>query len=307
MLQLPLVNSEAARAALLLLPVTLWMGLFLRGHFTPRQHAGGLLAFVWQFQASLIISLTLQNQQTSLGLLLGQAMLLGPVNVLLMQQRKTHYAFAISAALLVLYTPYSSTLWPWYFSNLFLACLPALLLASWTANAAHLYLRTALQTMCWACLLLWLFPNTVFEKLNENGWDVLLSRSSQTNLAFLMPMTLPALLLLSAIYQFAVEGRGTGFPYDPPERLVKQGIYAHISNPMQLGICLLMLFWGIALMNVWICASSAVAVFLFIVFKDICNGSCAIGTTDKDWAEYQEQVPKWVPRLKAWKPSVMRQ
>jgi protein-S-isoprenylcysteine O-methyltransferase Ste14 len=299
MWQLQLINSEWGRALLLLLPVAGWIALFLRGGFIARSHAGALLAFIWQFQASVIISLLLLNVYQPTEVTLGQAVLLGPVNFLLLGRHSAWPPIAASSVLLLLFAPISASFWPWYLSNLGLVCLPSLLLANWTRHSQHLYIRCLLQTLCWACLLLWLFPNTVFQQLN-GGWDVLLKRPLWQNAVFLVPMTVPGLLLALSVFQFAFEGRGTGFPYDPPQRLVTNGIYAYISNPMQLGICLLMLFWGFALMNIWISASAFVALFLFVVFKDICNGSCAIGKTDKLWTTYQNEVPKWRLRRKPW-------
>jgi protein-S-isoprenylcysteine O-methyltransferase Ste14 len=294
-----MVHNEAVRAALLLLPIVLWIGLFLRGPYTTREHTGALLAAIWQFQASLIITLFLMQGHFDLSMLLGQTALLGAVNLLLIARNSIVFGCIASAIVLSAYAPETNAFALWFAATFTLACIPSLLLGSWTANATHIYLRSILQTLCWACILLWLFPFTVFHQLGS-GWESLLNRSTVANIPFLIPLLFPGFILLSAAYQFAVEGNGTGFPYDPPDKLVAHGIYAHISNPMQLGICLLMLFWGLALMSYWICASAIIAIFLFIVFKDICNGSCAIGKTDKNWQAYQSNVPRWLPRLKPW-------
>jgi steroid 5-alpha reductase family enzyme len=62
----------------------------------------------------------------------------------------------------------------------------------------------------------------------------------------------------------------------------------------------MMAWWGVVLQSVLVSSSAVVAVLLFIVFKDICNGSCAIGEKDPAWYHYQKEVPKWVPRLTRW-------
>ena len=62
-----------------------------------------------------------------------------------------------------------------------------------------------------------------------------------------------------------------------------------------------MAWWGVMTESAWVSLSAIVAVFLFIVFKDICNGSCAIGEQDPHWAIYQKEVPKWIPRMTPWK------
>lgn len=299
MLQLPLAEQDAARALLLLLPVAVWIGLFLKGRFTARDHSAALLAFVWQFQASLIVAILFTPNRVLIGLLIGQSVAIGAVNSLLLIKRGVGYCVALGAVLLFFFEPVTIPFSLWYLASLLFVCVPSLLLASWTVWNSHIYLRATLQMLCWACLLLWFFPNMVFMQLH-GGWEILLNRSLVWNLALLTPMLVPGLIILSAAYQFAVEGNGTGFPYDPPDRLVATGIYAYISNPMQLGICILMLFWGVALMSAWICASALIAVFLFVVFKDICNGSCAIGKTDPSWEAYQRNVPRWLPAFKPW-------
>jgi protein-S-isoprenylcysteine O-methyltransferase Ste14 len=294
-----MADLEVVRALLLLMPVTLWMGLFLYGNYSERQHASALLSFIWQFQAGLILGNVAMFEKVPLENIIGQAALLGAVNVLLFGQMSTWLPLLFSAVGIYLFAPNTAVSWQWYSAEFALVCLPSVLLGVWTARETHIYVRTALQTVCWACLLLWLFPDAVFNQLN-GGWDRFLERPLWMKAVSMLPMLLPGVLLLSSVYQFAVEGRGTGFPYDPPVKLVTGGVYAYISNPTQLGICLLMLFWGIALMSIYICASAIVALFLFVVFKDICNGSCAVGKTDVNWGRYQNEVPKWFPRLKPW-------
>ena len=53
---------------------------------------------------------------------------------------------------------------------------------------------------------------------------------------------------LSALQEFALRGKGTPFPLDPPLKLVTTGPYAYVSNPMQtaqiLLYCSLAMFLG---------------------------------------------------------------
>jgi protein-S-isoprenylcysteine O-methyltransferase Ste14 len=299
----PLVLENAGlRALLLLVPVAAWIGLFLRGGFTARQSAGALLAFVWQVQAILLVfgagadgKMAIADVELSVGL----AVLLGAVTTYAFLGRNIALAMLASAAILIVFTGLPTSNPGHYASALTLAIVPGLLLGRWTAEGSNVYLRSVLQALCWACLLLWLFPSLVFSQTGMT-WDVLLSRPHWQNVALALPLIVPGFLLMSALYQFAAEGEGTGFPYDPPQRLVTNGVYAYVSNPMQLGICLMMFWWGIMLGSFWVSLSAAVAVFLFVVFKDVCNGSCAIGKTDENWIVYQQNVPSWLPRLQRW-------
>jgi protein-S-isoprenylcysteine O-methyltransferase Ste14 len=299
----PLVPESAGlRAVLLLLPVAGWIGLFLKGGFTARQNAGALLGFVWQFQALLAMAAMFdsgRNGTSTLELALGFAVLSGANFSLVFMQREAWRSALASAIMLCLFLG-SPLRQPGPFALvLAFAVVPGLALARCTGAGRRIYLRSTLQALCWACLLLWLFPTLVFAKTGMT-WQLLLSRPLWQNAMLGVPLVFPGYVLLSALYQFAAEGNGTGFPYDPPQCLVTNGIYAYLSNPMQLGICLLMLWWGVMLGSVWVALSAVVALFLFVVFKDVCNGSCAIGMTDENWAIYQREVPRWIPRMRPW-------
>ena len=94
---------------------------------------------------------------------------------------------------------------------------------------------------------------------------------------------------------FAKDGKGTGFPYDPPVYLVTTGVYQYVSNPMQIGIVFLMAMWGMILSSALLSLTAPIALVLFIVFKNVCNGSCQIGKSDPNWQVYQRNTPKWIP------------
>ena len=61
------------------------------------------------------------------------------------------------------------------------------------------------------------------------------------HLVGLVVMLLGAAILLRCIWDFAVRGRGTLAPVDPPRYLVVQGLFRYVRNPMYLGALLLLL------------------------------------------------------------------
>jgi hypothetical protein len=310
---------ELQKALLLLIPSAAWVLLFVSRKYTVREYSGAFLAYVWQFQTSLILNIILVangfwNFETQnhllygipVDVLMGQAVLLGAVNFLIFRKIALGLKLAGAVPVLCCIFAYSAIVVPqplWWLGIIVLAIvsiIPSLLVAEWTTDDRHVGMRSTLQTLSWVCLLLWLFPSAIFAHTNHS-WEPLLTRPFWQNALYALPLVIPAMMLLSALRQFAVEGGGTAFPYDPPKTLVTKGVYAYLSNPMQLGICLLMAWWGVITESAWVSLSAVVAVFLFIVFKDICNGSCAIGEQDPNWAIYQKEVPKWIPRLKPWK------
>jgi protein-S-isoprenylcysteine O-methyltransferase Ste14 len=170
---------------------------------------------------------------------------------------------------------------------------PAWLLGYWTAGERQVYGRSFLQASIWTTLLLWLLPSAAL--VNTGGeWTIL---SNQSPLLFL-PMLIPVTMIANALWVFARYGDGTGFPYDPPKKLVMQGIYQYISNPTQLAICLAMGWWGLLLHSYIVMACAPIAALLFVVFKDVCNGSSNLCGDDPEWRGYHQRVPRWFPQIR---------
>lgn len=57
----------------------------------------------------------------------------------------------------------------------------------------------------------------------------------------LLPLSIGAGILSRCIWDFAVSGRGTLAPVDPPRYLVVRGLYRYVRNPMYVGVLLVLL------------------------------------------------------------------
>ncbi len=314
-----LVHNPAFQIAiLLLLPLTIWIVLFLSRRYSILEYSASILVAVFQIQSSLIFNIVLLQKNiwhftlnhalfygVPIDLVIGQSLVIA---VLFLFFEKIHLYLTLLSAILFIFFLYGFTslvtpLSFWWVGIALLTALsilPSLLLAKWTVQDQHVYLRATLQSLAWACLLLWFLPSIIF--LNTaSSWQPLLSRSITNNILYLLPMLIPAGILLSALKQFAVEGQGTAFPFDPPKVLVIKGIYAYISNPMQVGICFMMIWWGVVLNSFLVGLCGLIALLLFIVYEGICNGSSSIGERDPNWILYHREVPKWIPRKTPWK------
>jgi len=146
---------------------------------------------------------------------------------------------------------------------------------------------------------LWFVPSVIMQSFGY-GWQRVTERTMGENALMMLPSVLPYMLICAALLQFAREGDGTGFPYDPPKRLVTGGVYAYISNPMQLGIVGLLTTWSWFTGVLWVLPTALFAVLLFVLFKDVCNGAFSLQKTDRIWMDYQTNVPRWRPRLTPW-------
>lgn len=306
--------ASIVRISALMLPVLAILALELSHERTPRERSAALFAGLWSFLAAMIVN-ALVARTGAWSFNTTEAMLYHvPVDMMLalgffcamisILAKTPVIAVALSALWLIpVYLPQAGiaslhhNAFPILVFLGSVAFVPAAFLAAWTNNDTNIYKRSFLQALMWCAILLWLFPSALFAKVG-GSWDILLDRTLWKNILFLLPLLLPVGMIINALYVFARYGDGTGFPYDPPKRLVTQGIYGHISNPMQTSICLTMFWWGIVLKNAAVIASAPVAVFLFVVFKDVCNGSSNLCGNDPAWKSYQDSVPKWLPRLK---------
>jgi protein-S-isoprenylcysteine O-methyltransferase Ste14 len=109
-------------------------------------------------------------------------------------------------------------------------------------------------------------------------------------------------LMYHTIALFVTMGKGTLAPWMPTERLVVRGIYRHVRNPMITGVsCVLLgevrLFTSYPLL-LWF--------LLFLVINMIYIPLVEEPGLEKrfgdDYKLYKENVPRWIPRLTAWKP-----
>jgi len=107
------------------------------------------------------------------------------------------------------------------------------------------------------------------------------------------------LLAVSCIVTFALIGKGTPAPFDPPRRLVVRGPYRFVRNPMYLGAALAMA--GAALYYQSLALLAYVVVFLvathlFVAAYEEPTLRRAFGD---DYSAYCGRVGRWFPRSRA--------
>lgn len=106
-----------------------------------------------------------------------------------------------------------------------------------------------------------------------------------------------ALYLMCAFWGFALRGKGTPAPIDPPKKLVVEGPYRVVRNPMYWAVLCVMLgeatvFRSLPLAEIG-CAFFAFTM-LFVMFYE------EPILREKFGAEYEaycRRVPRWIPRL----------
>jgi protein-S-isoprenylcysteine O-methyltransferase Ste14 len=110
-------------------------------------------------------------------------------------------------------------------------------------------------------------------------------------------VTLGAAVALWCIATFAVEGRGTPAPFDPPRRLVVRGPYRLVRNPMYLGAGLALagaavVYRSVALV-VYLLVLALITQALVVLYEEPTLGR----QFGADYLAYCQQVRRWLPRL----------
>jgi protein-S-isoprenylcysteine O-methyltransferase Ste14 len=101
---------------------------------------------------------------------------------------------------------------------------------------------------------------------------------------------------------FVRVGKGTPAPWDPPARLVIEGPYRYVRNPMISGV-LMMLAGEALLLGSWPIAAWLLVFFagnaVYFPLVEEKGLRQRFGTA---YDRYAENVPRWLPRLTSWRP-----
>ena len=108
-----------------------------------------------------------------------------------------------------------------------------------------------------------------------------------------------ALYIACAFWGFAIRGNGTPLPLDPPKKLVVEGPYRVVRNPMYWSVLFVMLgeaalFHSVAMAE--LALAFFVGVNLFVLFFEEPSLRQKFGA---EYEEYCRRVPRWLPRLRA--------
>ena len=130
------------------------------------------------------------------------------------------------------------------------------------------------------------------------GRGVRLGLGGMTIAGALLVVAGVALYLMCAFWGFALRGKGTPAPIDPPKKLVVEGPYRVVRNPMYWAVLCVMLgeatvFRSLPLAEIG-CAFFAFTM-LFVMFYE------EPILREKFGAEYEvycHRVPRWIPRLR---------
>ncbi len=159
---------------------------------------------------------------------------------------------------------------------------------SWPVAAASLLLGAG-----FFALWFWLLPSWLAFRMNEPGWRWIA----------VVPSVFGFSVALRCVWDFGWTGHGTPAPMVPPSKLVVVGFYRYVRNPMYVGF-----FTGWA--GLWIIFGRANAILIAAAIAVVLGVALFVRLYEEptlrrmfgvDYEEYCRNVPRWIPRLRAWK------
>jgi len=115
-----------------------------------------------------------------------------------------------------------------------------------------------------------------------------------------------AAVLGHAFLAFAWHGRGTPAPPAPTERLVVEGAYRHVRNPMYVAVLALVL-GQVLLFGSWALFAYLVVLGVTVdVFVHTYEEPTLREAYGPSYGEFCENVPRWRPRLTPWQGATRR-
>jgi protein-S-isoprenylcysteine O-methyltransferase Ste14 len=110
-------------------------------------------------------------------------------------------------------------------------------------------------------------------------------------------------LFIATVRMFILIGYGTIMPWDPTRKLIVVSLYGHVRNPMilsliivQAGEAALFASYGIAVLAILNFTINTV----YFIFSEEPGLEKRFGA---EYIEYKQNVPRWIPRLKPWRPT----
>ncbi len=110
-------------------------------------------------------------------------------------------------------------------------------------------------------------------------------------------------ILIECFVRFVVKGRGTPAPIAAPKELVVSGFYARVRNPMYVAVLSIVFGQSLLFACAALIAYGVVLWFAFLLFVLYYEEPRLKHEFPEAYAAYFAAVPRWIPRLKPWRPA----
>jgi protein-S-isoprenylcysteine O-methyltransferase Ste14 len=141
----------------------------------------------------------------------------------------------------------------------------------------------------------------------ERGLGKDMDNAGPQEIQFWAALLLLILGLALAIWTVRLQltiGQGTPAPWDPPVKLVVQGPYRHVRNPMITGAFLIIaaesLFFHSCFTSLWL----LIFIGLNLVYIPRVEEDELAKRFGEEYLRYLDHVPRWIPRVRPWRMDV---
>lgn len=106
-----------------------------------------------------------------------------------------------------------------------------------------------------------------------------------------------ASLCWKTVSLFTEVGEGTPAPFDPPKKLVIEGPYIYLRNPMMVGVLMVLLGESLIFNSVLIGAWFLVFFGLCLILIPVWEEPDLEKRFGEPYKEYERNVPRWIPKI----------
>ena len=164
-----------------------------------------------------------------------------------------------------------------------------------------MFLRQSLAILALPVTVVVLIPVWIAENYSVELAFVRSPRLIALQCAGIVVLAVGAGLFIASVRRFAIEGKGTLAPWDPPRRFVVSGPYRFVRNPMISGIIFLLFGEALLLRSVPHAGWAVLCAALNLTYIPLVEEPQLKRRFGAPYEEYSRNVPRFVPRLTPWR------
>ncbi|GMQ90424.1 MAG: isoprenylcysteine carboxylmethyltransferase family protein [Gammaproteobacteria bacterium] len=134
----------------------------------------------------------------------------------------------------------------------------------------------------------------------DTRWDIAAPAYGVIFLAAIVLLLTGTALVVITVYLFCAVGEGTLAPWDPTKKLVVEGPYRYVRNPMITGVLTVLSGESIVTGSFLIAAFAAFLFGLNHVYFILSEEPGLVKRFGEPYKKYMSNVPRWIPRPTPW-------
>jgi protein-S-isoprenylcysteine O-methyltransferase Ste14 len=107
-------------------------------------------------------------------------------------------------------------------------------------------------------------------------------------------------LFITTVFLFATRGRGTLAPWDPPSRLVIDGPYRYVRNPMIAGVIFIIVAESLIFRSLSLAEWAAAFLLLNAIHFPLIEEPGLERRFGEEYRQYKRHVGRFIPRFRPW-------